>query len=160
MLAGQFQQWMSRREQRSYWFNKALEKSVKENRKLIVIGDPDGGWTHGDYGYGDLCLDLTGCPLAPNSKKFDLSKDSIPLPDNSSVVFSPFVLDLIDNPEYGYKEMLRVAGNTSNLFILVLKPCEWAFYTYPGVKSDIECVPFYNEFKYKSSYRRDFSYDR
>lgn len=95
---------MNRREKRSYWYDVAKKKAEQLDRYLVVIGDPDGGVTHGDYGYGDLCIDLTGCPKAPNGISIDLSKGKIPYPDNSCIVFCSYVLELVDNPEAVYQE--------------------------------------------------------
>ena len=54
-------------------FKRAQERAKLTGKKLIVIGDPYNGLasktTGCDYGCGDLCLDLTGCPNCPKSIK-------------------------------------------------------------------------------------------
>lgn len=154
LLICNLHQWTARREKRTYWYNEAKKRAEETGKALVVIGDPDGGVTHGDYGYGDLCIDLTGCPNAPKGLSIDLSKDKIPYPDNSCVVFCCYVLELVPNPELAYKEFQRVAGK--DIFVLCLTPEELSFYSYPGVINDIKAPPFYQEFSYTSGWQRSF----
>ena len=50
-------------------FRMAKERSRETGLPLLVIGDPHNGVmsvsTGADYGCGDVCLDLTGCPKCP-----------------------------------------------------------------------------------------------
>lgn len=104
---------------------------------MLVVGDPMGGMTHADYGYGDFCIDLTGCPDAPanvKTAKVDLNTDAIPAPDDSHVVFVCYVIECVENIEHAWKEILRVAGGKKNVFLLALDPKEASAWTYPGCR--------------------------
>ncbi len=137
VLGGGYAEWKSRRPKRRAYYEKALAHAKALNKPLMVIGDPNGGMTHGDYGYGDFCIDLTGCPGAPagvKTAKVDLNVDSIPAGSNSHVVFVCYVLECIENIERAYQEILRVAGGKENVFLLALDPKESSAWTYPGCR--------------------------
>ena len=59
---------LHRFEARRRAFDSAARRAALLQRPLIVVGDPDAG-AHTRiiraYGCGDLCVDLTGCPLCP-----------------------------------------------------------------------------------------------
>lgn len=135
MLAAE---WLARKSLRRDVFAAAERRARETGRTLLVVGDPDGGLTHGDYGYGDVCVDLTGCPGAPRGVAIDLSTGVLPLQDDSAVVFCPFVLEYVPDIDHAFGELLRVAGSAENLFIMTLKPWELATYVYPGARWMIE----------------------
>lgn len=138
-------EWSARRPMRRAYYDAAYARSRAIGKPLLVIGDPDGGVTHQDYGYGDVCADMTGCPLADKNGsrgiKVDLG-EGLPLPSDSHVVFCCYVLELVPNLEKAYQEIMRVAGGrTENVYILSLHPDEVAAYTYPGTRWAIREAP-------------------
>lgn len=137
VCSGGYLEWRLRRPKRRAVYEQALAHARSLGRPLLVIGDPDGGMTHGDYGYGDFCIDLTGCPKSPpdqKTAKVDLNVDSIPAGDDSHVVFVCYVIECVENIQRAYKEILRVAGSRENLFLLALEPQEASAWIYPGCR--------------------------
>lgn len=126
-------EWRRRVRARKAMFARAEQRAKETGRQLVVIGDPDGGVTHGDYGYGDVCIDLvTGCedgPIATVKLKTDISKP-IPLDSDRYVVFMPYVLELVPEIEKAWAEVLRITGGPENVFMLALHPNELATYSY------------------------------
>ena len=98
-------------------------------RPLIVVGDPVAGATCRMFGaasgYGDVCMDLTGCPEAPSGVERvggDARAALAKRPANSAIVFVSFVLEYVDDPAALYAEAKRVAGGTANLRVLTVHP--------------------------------------
>src|SRR5437016_529718 len=89
--------WARRFARRSDYYELALARAEALDRPLVVIGDPNAHVTRDAYGYGDVCVDLNGCPSAPEGVRVveaDVSvPGSIPLPDDSAVVFVACVLE-------------------------------------------------------------------
>lgn len=154
-------QWQMRRGARRAMYERALARSIVTEKPLLVVGDPEGGWTHGDYGCGDACVDLTGCPSCDVGHAVDLSTDALPFDDGSHVVFTPYVLEYVPNIDHAFAEMARVAGgklapaasssftrvegrpltNALDLFVLHLRDDELASRTYPGSRHVIHEAP-------------------
>lgn len=131
-------EWRDRRPRRAAWYTAAQARARATRKPLLVVGDPDGGMTKGDYGYGDVCLDLTGCPRAPRSIRGSIDAP-IPLPTGSHVVFVCYVLELAPDIRAAVRELRRVAG--PDLFVLALHPSEWAAYKYPGTRWLVTAAP-------------------
>lgn len=129
-------EWLGRRKKRSDSYWQAAEHAAARGKPLLVIGDPQSGLTRGDYGYGDKCVDLSGCPCAPEGRgfKIDLSTETLPFEDDSHVIFSPFVLEYVDNVDHAYGEFCRVAGSPQDMRVLTLGDGEFASYAYPGAR--------------------------
>lgn len=140
-----YQEWNARRPLRKAYYDLALARARAVGKPLLVVGDPDGGLTHGDYGYGDLCIDMTGCPNAPRGMRVDLC-EGIPLPTDSHVVFVCYVLEVCPDVHKAFAEVARVAGKPEDLFVLALHPSEIAAYSYPGTKWLIHSAPPNGEF--------------
>jgi hypothetical protein len=137
VLGGGLVEWRVRRPKRRVVYEQALAHARALGKPLLVVGDPKGGMTHNDYGYGDFCIDITGCPGAPagvKTAKVDLNVDSIPAGGNSHVVFVCYVIECVENIERAYAEILRVAGSRENIFLLALDPKESAAWLYPGCR--------------------------
>jgi hypothetical protein len=128
-----------RQNRRSLIWAQANERKNQTNKKLIVIGDPDadnfafdglrdmlqgGDWRTYAYGYGDVCIDINGCPQVADkpgrSIKADL-KDVLPtLATNSAVIFISCVLEYVDDLPTIAAELERISGG--DLFIVNMEP--------------------------------------
>lgn len=121
-VAGLKRKWERRR-----IFGLAKERASETSKKLIVVGDPENGFasqmTGTDYEYGDVCIDLTGCPGAPPftlKVKDRLENYVSKLPDNCCVLFISCVLEYIDVLDDQLVENLnRVSGG--DLFIVKIE---------------------------------------
>ena len=110
-------------------YNLAKKKAIETKKKLMVIGDPYSGSylnrtynypIYGiPYGYGDLCIDLSGCPENPGSSFKGKLEDIIGnLNTNEFVIYISQTLEYIDSNilEYTLKHLIRVSGK--DLFIV------------------------------------------
>lgn len=141
LLGAGYLEWRDRRPLRRRFYEAAQARAAATGKPLLVVGDPMGGMTHADYGYGDFCIDLTGCPGAPpgvRTAKVDLSTDRIPAADDSHVVFVCYVVECVPNIEHALSELRRVAGRPEDLIILALHPDEIAAWMYPGCQWLVE----------------------
>lgn len=90
-----------RRWQRQTLYEVALQTSIKTNKSLLVIGDPDTGfinyWLGRDYQCGDLCIDLTGCPKCNNSIQENLETVLTNFESGKYVIFISCTLEYIQN---------------------------------------------------------------
>jgi len=90
-----------RKIKRRVMYKKAQERAKETGKKLLVIGDPYNGiaskTTGCDYGCGDLCLDLTGCPNCPKSIKGRLEDNIKELKLENYVVYISCVLEYVDD---------------------------------------------------------------
>lgn len=108
----------------------AFERSKKTRKPLLVIGDPASGCFISRYifqplfglphGYGDICIDPSGCPERPHIKKI---KDKVAnviglFGDNSHVIFTSCTLEYVNKNSIAFvlKELLRVSGK--DLFVV------------------------------------------
>ena len=115
----------------------ARARADELERPLIVVGDPEAGstcrWFGAASGYGDVCMDLTGCPGAPKGVE-RVGGDAFPAlarrPANSAVVFVSFVLEYVEDPAAFYAEVKRVAGCTENLRVLTVNPYTFCALSY------------------------------
>jgi hypothetical protein len=103
-----------------------------------VVGDPDAG-AHTRiiraYGCGDLCVDLTGCPLCPVTRTADITKGPIAgLANDSAVVFVSCVLEYVSDPQAALYELQRIAGSPANLFLVFVEPWSLTAALYPGAR--------------------------
>jgi hypothetical protein len=90
-----------RKMNRSSLFKAAQNRANETNKKLLVIGDPNNGFASitvgADYGCGDLCIDLTGCPKCPNSMKTKLEDVISEINLNEYVIYISCVLEQVDD---------------------------------------------------------------
>lgn len=121
------------RRRKSYYYNLALQKSIETNKPLLVIGDPENGSSYNrhviyrlfgvPYGYGDLCIDLSGCPKNNISKSIKGKVENI-LPyllDNSYVIFTSQLIEYVDHDKIDnvINDLIRVSNG--DLFIVNMK---------------------------------------
>ncbi|MDY0004226.1 MAG: hypothetical protein RBU30_23200 [Polyangia bacterium] len=97
-------------------YDRAQERARREGKKLVVIGNPSGGYVNKVvrvYGCGDLCIDIAGCsPCGPESRvlKDDAIRALRTLPDDSAVVFESEVFEYVGDMQDAVKELDRVTG--------------------------------------------------
>ena len=115
----------------------ARAEADRLGRALVVVGDPDSGawtrWLGRAYECGDVCIDLHGCPKCPSQIEADITK-GIDLPSNSSVVFVACVLEYVDDIQAAWREILRVAGDASRVFVVRVHPWTLTAHFFPGAK--------------------------
>jgi hypothetical protein len=101
----------------------------------MVIGDPDNGSTNylvgRSYGYGDVCVDLTGCPGSTNGVKQKIEEYLPTLSDDSHVIFISCVLEYVDNDKIDFiiSEIKRVSGG--DYFVVSVDPLSISAIFYP-----------------------------
>ena len=145
--------WHQRLERRRDVYAAAQARARLLGRPLVVVGDPDGGPTNPGPMYGDLCVDLTGCPVAPRGVRADISQPhSIPMADDSAVVCVLCVFELVPDIRAAEREVLRVAGSPRNVFVVVMQPSSLSAWLYPGVQWIIsDAQPNVDSLVYRSS---------
>ena len=123
----------SRKVKRRVMFKRAKERAKKTGKKLLVIGDPYNGIasksTGCDYGCGDLCLDLTGCPDCPKSIKGRLEDTIKDINLNEHIVFVSCVLEYVDDLDYimGFLDKM----DQNDLFVVNVEWYSLMAYFYP-----------------------------
>ncbi len=137
--------WARRAKRRADYYTLARARALALGRPLVVVGDPRSHMTRGWHGYGNLCIDLNGCPSAPlgtRTRAADISlRGAIPYPDNSVVVFVACVLEYVPNIEGAWTEILRAAGGPENVFIVHVEPTSLTAWCYPGSYWAISSAP-------------------
>lgn len=116
-------------------FAMAERRARERGKKLLVVGDPYNGLasivTGADYGCGDVCIDLTGCPRCPPGVRIrGRIEDVLPAMDLSRyVVFISCVLEYADDLERVCTELSRV--EPGDLFVVNVEPYSLMAYAYP-----------------------------
>ncbi|MGB1016774.1 MAG: hypothetical protein ACPG4T_21725, partial [Nannocystaceae bacterium] len=126
---------LGRFQRRKQVFDQAMKRSVKTERPLVVVGDPNAGLHTrlvAAYGCGDVCVDLTGCPACPVAKSADITSGIKGLEDDSSVVFCCCVLEYVSDVAAAMQELKRIAGADDNLFLVFVDRLSLTGYLYPG----------------------------
>jgi len=96
-------------------YKKSLAESKKENKELLVIGDPYSGfwnsYIHKSYGCGDTCLDLSSSKCT-NSIQGDVLVELKKMKNNQYVIFESCVLEYVDQTQLEEikNELYRVSG--------------------------------------------------
>lgn len=125
----------------------AMAAATRQARQLVVIGDPDAGLqtrVMRAYGCGDLCLDLNGCPSCPTSAAVNLDAAGTvqsPVAAGSAVVYCSCVLEYVDNPISAWNELVRMAGDQSNVYLVTVQWWSPASVLYPGAKWRVTRTP-------------------
>ncbi len=124
--------------ERSAAFKAATERATALGRRLVVIGDPDAG-LHTRllraYGCGDVCVDQNGCPKCPVTVVADITKGPIQeIADDSAVVFVSCVLEYVADLQAALAEVARMAGSSTNVFIVTVQPWTLTARLYPGAR--------------------------
>jgi hypothetical protein len=95
----------------------------REKRKLVVIGNPTGGWInkiHQINGCGDVCIDMMGCqkcPLFEDEVKPRIFEGDVlnglkTVEDDSAVVFECELFDYVADFPAVLKELSRITGGS------------------------------------------------
>lgn len=128
---------LGRHARRKRVYEQASAKSISSGRPLVVVGDPNAG-LHTKmipaYGCGDVCVDLNGCPVCPESIEADITKEIKQLEADSSVVFCCCVLEYVEDIDAAMAELKRVAGSDEFLFLVFVDSVSLTAYLYPGGK--------------------------
>ena len=131
--------------ERRRMFDAAAERARALNRPLIVVGDPDAGLhtrIERAYGCGDVCVDLTGCPLCPVARAHDLTRGPTPgVADNSAVVYVACTLEYVQDFAAAWREIQRMAGTTDNVFVVTVAPWTLTAALYPGATNKLRELP-------------------
>ena len=131
----------ARQRSRSALYRAAESRARCLGRTFVVVGDPDAGATRGP-GYGDVCMDLTGCPLAPAGVGVaaDITKHT-GIPDDSAVVFVSCVLEYVNDGGAAVREVFRMAGSADNVFLALVQPWTATAHLYPGSRNTVSVHP-------------------
>lgn len=109
---------------------------------LLVVGAPHAGFVNvwlSDYGCGDLCVDLEGCPGCERAVT-GRAEDVLPmLPDGSAVAFVSCTLEYVDDVERVWRELRRVAGR--EVFVVTVEPWSLTAFFFPGAQRRMLSVP-------------------
>jgi hypothetical protein len=132
-----------RNHRRSSTYNKALTKSKKIKKPLLVIGNPNAGFMNSIYpvyGCGDVCTDLVGCDGCKKSLKGDILDVLGKLKNNSHVVFESCLLEYVGDDKKKakvVKEIKRVGGKNS--YMVRISPALFVNWIYdlPLIKNGI-----------------------
>ena len=128
----------SRFDTRSRLFLEAAQRARSLQRTLVVIGDPDAGMStrlRRAYGCGDVCVDANGCPMCPVMQAADITAGPIAgISTNSVVVFVSCVLEYVDDLPAALREILRIAGDLENIYIVTVQPWTLTASLYPGAQ--------------------------
>ena len=123
----------SRKVKRRVMYKRAKERAKKTGKKLLVIGDPYNGiaskTTGCDYGCGDVCLDLTGCPNCPVSIKGRLEDTIATINLGEHIVFISCVLEYVDDLDYIMSYLDKMDQN--DLFVVNVEWYSLMAYFYP-----------------------------
>lgn len=120
--------WGERIHLRKKYFKLARERANLLGKPLMVIGEPDAGYTNrllgADYPCGDITLDLK---VSAKCKKVGASEgdvhDTLPtFADNSHVIFVSYVLEYVRDLDSIVSQLSRIAGSSKNLFVVYAKP--------------------------------------
>lgn len=103
----------SRRARRRELYAQALSHARRAQVPLLVVGDPDTGFVTRffgrDYGCGDVCTDITGCPRCPVGLKGSLEEALRRLPSRSHVIIVEYTLEYVPKLPDAVRELERVA---------------------------------------------------
>ena len=129
-----YQRWQVRREV----YDLAARRAGAVHRPLVVVGNPDGGAVtrlYRAYGCGDLCVDITGCPLCKVVQAADVTAGPVPgVADDSAVVFVSCVLEYVGDAAAAVREIVRMAGSAENIFAVSVQPWTLTAALYPGAR--------------------------
>ncbi|MBZ5709668.1 hypothetical protein [Nannocystis pusilla] len=125
-------------QERKCLFRAAATRAAATGRKLVVVGDPDGGFHTRfmrAYDCGDLCVDLAGCPACPMNLVADITKGQLPgIADDSVIVFVSCVFEYVEDLHAAMAEVRRIAGHPGNIFVVTVQPWTLTSRLYPGAR--------------------------
>lgn len=136
---------VSRFNARTDAFRLAAQKAKLLGRKLVVVGNPDGGMQTRllrAYGCGDVCVDIVGCSACPDSVTADITQGPIAaIPNDTAVVFVSCVFEYVSDPFAAWNEVVRMAGTADNVFMVNVQPWTLTSVFYPGARWAIHGQP-------------------
>jgi hypothetical protein len=114
-------------------YQKAKKRARLTGKKLLVIGDPYNGIasksTGIDYSCGDICIDLTGCPMCPESVKGRLEDTIGTLKMDDYIIYISCVLEYVDDLEYINKFLDKTSKE--DLFVVNVEWYSFMAWFYP-----------------------------
>lgn len=131
-----------RRHARQQAWARAQARAQATGKPLMVLGAPNNGVINyflSDYGCGDLCMDLQGCPECPTALEGRAEDLLQQLEDDSVVAFVSCVLEYVDDPVLVTSELRRVAG--PDLFVVRVEPGSLTSTVYPGARWVFHAAP-------------------
>ncbi len=146
-------------------YQMAYARSKETGLPLLVVGDPYNGIasksTGADYGCGDVCLDLTGCPGCA-SRHVKILKGSmeelLPVIDLSKyIVYISCVLEYVNDLPVFLESLKQV--RKGNLFIVNVERYSLVAYIYPYYLTNEQppkyiirtCPPFSSAVQYSET---------
>lgn len=122
---------MRRRIKRVHVFERARARARALGRPLVVVGAPDSGPT-GGYPCGDVTVDI-GQSACPVFVRADITQ-RLPFDDDSCVIFCSCVLEYVSDFSAASRELVRIAGEPDNVFLVCVEPWTLTGFFYPGAK--------------------------
>jgi len=125
-------------------FEAAQRRAKALGRPVVVVGDPDAGLhtrLARAYPCGDVCIDLRGCPACPITVPADITQTIPLINDDSVVVFVSCVLEYVADVHAATAELLRIAGDPGNLFLVAVDPLSLTSIAYPGARWRAQAGP-------------------
>jgi hypothetical protein len=131
-----------RRWRRQEGYAAAKARAEELGLPLLVVGAPSAGFVNvalTDYGCGDLCVDLEGCPGCERAVT-GRAEDVLPmLPDGSAVAFVSCTLEYVDDVERVWRELRRIAGR--EVYAVTVEPWSLTAFFFPGAQRRILAAP-------------------
>jgi hypothetical protein len=124
--------WSQRMYYRHNYFKLAKNRALEMGKPLMVIGNPDSGYSNKiwgrSYDHGDVTLDLKVTGDYKVAHEGDLH-DTLPTyNDDSHIIFISYTLEYIPNLERILPHIFRVAGSTKNIFVVTAQRTSlWAY---------------------------------
>jgi hypothetical protein len=122
-----------RKIKRRILFKRAEQRAKETGKKLLVVGDPYNGLasktTGSDYTCGDVCIDLTGCPLCPVSLKGKLEDKIKDVNLDEYVIYISCVLEYVDDLDTINSYLNKM--NPKDLFVVNVEWYSLMAYFYP-----------------------------
>lgn len=135
---------VTRRRNRRTFFQMAAHRAKELGVPLLVVGDPDTGFVTQffgrDYGCGNLCTDLTGCPSCPSGIVGPLEEVLPQLPDRSHVIYVSCTLEYVTDLPGVIQQLERVAV-PGGLFVVRVEHPHSTWDLYPGAKWILHSAP-------------------
>jgi hypothetical protein len=119
-------------------YKRALDRATETGKRLIVIGSPNGGFfntlTGADYGFGDVVIDICGCPEAEKAgvrvmaEKVETALPKLDL--EKYVIFQSCVFEYIDDIDSVLQQLQFLDKN--DVFVVNVEWYSLVAYIYLG----------------------------
>lgn len=141
-----------RRARRRAIYDLGLAHARRAGVPLLVIGDPDSGFVTRffgrDYGCGDVCTDITGCPKCPNAIKGSADDVLSRLPPRSHVIVVEYTLEYVDDLPRTIREIERVAI-PGGIYVACVEPGSITSRFWFGGKWAVDSAPPRGPWRYR-----------